>query len=438
MAPASVPYGTLLTALASRLGESSAVFWTVPELTIALQDAARTFNALTNYFRARGAFTAVPDQRVYDLPTVLPALRAQTVTDQDLIVDIQYALMEPPNASGWSGSDQFTLASVTAAILRRRNAFLLATGQVVTSRTMPISPVPALRTTLPSSVIDVRHADWRDADGNLWPLVRDDEWAMNAFRPSWNLDPTPIPVIYSVGVVPPTQIQIAPAPLDAGMLELLTIETGPALAPTQGPTVLGVPDDWAWVIRWGALADLLGQTGIASDVPRAQYCQQRFDDGVTLAKAASVVMGAVVDGQELQVVSLGEADQFCPAWANERGTPTLCLVAGLTCVAVSPVAWGPTGPDGVALDVVTNAPILATVPWVPIADEYLDGLLDYAQHLASFKMGGAEFLSTTSLLDRFSALCGVDLSHRRASTPDLDLLGSRTQKDEQQVVRESA
>jgi hypothetical protein len=48
----------------------------------------------------------------------------------------------------------------------------------------------------------------------------------------------------------------------------------------------------------------------------------------------------------------------------------------------------------VTLDVVKNAPQPTGSDTVDIGREYIDVVLDYAQHLLAFKMGGAEFSYT--------------------------------------------
>lgn len=424
-----------IASLSSRLGDPTNQFWTRDELALYAQDSLRTYNALTGFWRQRGTFASVDEQVFYDIPSVLPDLRAQTVTDRDEVTLIEYGLIEPPIADAWTGSDQFTLAAVTQALQRRRDAFLLETGVVITTRVIPIAPARSTRTVMPQSVIDVRHAYWQGTDGSLTPLVRSDEYAFNAFKPAWNLDSSSPPSCYSVGVVPPLQIQLAPAPLDTGMIQLVSVETGPALDPSTG-VVLGVPDDWAWVVRFGAMADLLAQAGIGQDLPRAQYCQQRWVDGVSIAKATTATMTAQVDEIDVPVMALADADQFNPSWATDRGTPSVALVAGVTCLAFSPVLWTPLAPVGLTVDVVRNAPTSTELnSFVQAADENMDAILDYAQHLASFKLGGSDFLNTSMLLDRFYASCGVDAAHRIASVPDRDFLTDRTVRDEQENPR---
>jgi hypothetical protein len=72
-------------------------------------------------------------------------------------------------------------------------------------------------------------------------------------------------------------------------LDLITVDQGAAL--TAGvPTILGVPDDWAWVVKFGALADVLSLDGLAADPARAAYAKARWEQGVQQARTAAVVL----------------------------------------------------------------------------------------------------------------------------------------------------
>ena len=55
----------------------------------------------------------------------------------------------------------------------------------------------------------------------------------------------------------------------------------------------------------------------------------------------------------------------------------------------------------VMIDVVDEPYNVAPGDFVQVAREDLDAIIDYAQHLASVKMGGAEFAATMPLFQRF-------------------------------------
>src|SRR5262245_8812169 len=112
-------------ALASRLNDPGMVQWVSNELDGYLREALRTWNAWTLTFRDQGSFVTTLAEPFYDLPTQLPLLRAYTVTNWDLVTDLQYALIEPAAPGGtWTGTEQFSLDQLSVAIQRRRDQFL--------------------------------------------------------------------------------------------------------------------------------------------------------------------------------------------------------------------------------------------------------------------------------------------------------------------------
>jgi hypothetical protein len=411
-----------LVSLANRLADPSMIRWVAPELTLYFQEAIRTWNALTETFRDTGTFSSFSTNPFYDLGVVLSPLRALTVTDQALITQIQYALLEPATGSSWAGTSQFALSDLTEALSRRRDQFLLETQAIVTEQVIAASSPPDSRVLLPENFTLVRRAAWITAPEVLVvPLLQDDEWALNHFNVEWPQSPTRPPQVYSVGVTPPLILQLAPPPVDAGTLDLITVNQGPVLNPSAGPTVLGIPDDWAWVVKFGALADLLSRDGLAPDPVRATYCEQRFRQGITLAKSASIVLAARVNNVPCLIDSIPNADLFSPLWQTVPGQVNQVLTLGHNLVALSPPPGVPIGGGSysIRLDVVRNAPVpIALTDFIQLGSEVLDVITDYAVHLALFKEGGQQTLDSQPLLDRFFRAAQVAVDQNRAAVPN--------------------
>lgn len=87
-------------------------------------------------------------------------------------------------------------------------------------------------------------------------------------------------------------------------------------------------------------------------------------------------------------------------------------------------------------DVVRNAPLpLMDVDFVDVARELLDVILDYAQHLASFKMGGAEFAATQGHYERLIRLASQQNERLKANAGNFDILAEKSQKEDKQRPR---
>lgn len=426
-------------ALASRLADPTMVRWVLPELRGLIVEAIRTWNALTGHFRDQGVFNTTTGQTFYDLATALPTLRGYTVTDADLVVAIEYALLEPASASIWDGSDMFTLADVVAAIQRRRDQFLLETGIVLTHTTSVVTPTTNGRQPLDQTVMTVRRVALQNVDG-VTPLHREDVWGFTQFAQRWPQQPGRPPATpfgYSVGETPPLVLQIVPPLSDRCVMDLVTVSKGPALDPvTRVP--LGIPDDWTWVVKYGALADLLSTDGLPLDLGRVAYCEARWQQGVQLARTSSIVWAARINNVPVEMAALTEADQYAIRWQSVQGMPRSILTTDSTLLALSPPPNTPavTPSYSVTLDLVRNAPVPITgTDFLQLGEEVLDVIYDYAEHVALTKEGAPSLDATKGLLDRFMRAAGVTVAIDTASTPNLDLLTSQSSRDETQTAR---
>jgi hypothetical protein len=202
---------------------------------------------------------------------------------------------------------------------------------------------------------------------------------------------------------------------------------------------MGIPDDWVWCVKWGALADLLNIPGPNMDPVRAAYCEQRYQQGVLMAQKASVVLNAWIGGVQTRITSVVDADQYKRSWQTTPGAPSLVLTMGQSFVAMSPPPDA-NGPYSVTLDVVTNIPVPAS-----LADCYfeggvsvLDALYNYAVHLAQFKEGPGQLQASMDLLNQFFRVAGVTVKIDLSQTPDRDALMGRTAQDERTVPRISS
>jgi hypothetical protein len=203
--------------------------------------------------------------------------------------------------------------------------------------------------------------------------------------------------VFSTIVVPPLTLQIAPPPQAVGSISRVTINAGATLDITTG-VLLGILDDFAWALKFGALADLLAKDGEARDPARADHCEQRYQQGVQLCRLYASILNVEINGAQTPVIPLQSLDSMRPGWqaaAAYAGQPPVVAMAGLNLIAVSPV---PSALTSITIDCVRNAPIPATDgAFVEVSREHLEPILDYAVYLARFKEGGAEFEMTIPL-----------------------------------------
>jgi hypothetical protein len=421
----TVTTDTVVAALQSRL--SSAIvpsgglspFWTLTELQLYSVEAARIWNALAQWSRQRLAFSTTPvsstvtaiESQWYDLSSEFPAQLGYNLTDYYLTTLLQYHLLEPAAYPAWSGTPMFEIDDIFEAIQRRRDQFILESLQVL-SILDPAAPGPSGRMPISNSTLDVRRASWQDVNSGQWTnLWRSNEFAAQAFSPEWDNQPGP-PQAYSVATSPDFTVQIIPAPANSGNVQLVIAAAGaaPTIANFPPGNSLGIPDDFVWVLKFGVLADLLSMDGPARDPQRAQYCEQRWQQGIKVARLSSSVLGAQLAAGSILLSSVFGIDSFNPGWVNASpGPPQSVAMMGYNLLAVdtpSDVQYG------ISIDAVTNAR-LPTSPTgyvatpLPVGRDALDVIVDVAELLACFKMGGAEFEAIQPAWDRMLRLATV-------------------------------
>lgn len=404
--------------LSARLYDATNQFWSVAELVLYLNEALRTWNAHTAYWRGDFTFPTVADQVWYDITSLtdMPnTLRPYTVTDDQLFRVIQYQILEPSvGVNPWTGvSTQFTAQELIDAVQRRRDELFSITGCTITRSTVP---AVAGRIQLNDRVIDVRRMAYlpnrtlfpTKVNSIVWP---DDTWAEMAFDPKYTLNPAGIPATYLMTTQPPIAFDTDRPPAFAGDYELLTVNAGAVLDATT-PALIAMPDDWTPILKWGALADLMGRESNAKDVLRQQYCEQRYRMGMAMLLRAPALLAARLGSKAMQIDTVRGADLYNTDWqAQASSVPGYVYHMGLNLLALSPPEDATAA--SFRLTVVRNAPLPAAAgDPVEVSREDLEAILDYAQHIAMFKCGGQEFTDTFPLFQRFlqqTALYGAKL-----------------------------
>lgn len=398
-------FGDAKTALSQRLADTAKIFWTDAEIGLYIIEALRTYNALTSFWNAEFQFQAPinANQIWYRLDQIANSPRARTVTDNDLYVLMRYHLLESPTGSLTS---QFTQADLTGALQRRRDEILQTTNCNLAQITAASTP-NLWRTFLPDTTLEVVRARFVPTPifGDPFVLYRDDRLAFQFFEPDFQqaTQSTEDMLAYDVLSVPPLALNVNAPPNMPGSYDLLVNQSGAAFNPPT-LTPVGVPNDFAWVAKWGALADLLGRESEATDRARADFCLQRYLDGLKLMLSAPWMLLASLNGIPVDTPSVAEMDEFQPGWDSDTSAPDSVVTAGIDFFAVSPV---PTTPQtGVFLTVTGNAPVpVLDADYVQVTRAAWDSVLSYAQFLSCFKMGGMEFADAKDLEKEFIQYC---------------------------------
>jgi hypothetical protein len=187
-------------------------------------------------------------------------------------------MIEPPDGGQTWPSGLWSLAEVVNYLNQRQNLFLK-----YTQLQFGMANIPAVNGTatydLPDDWITTVRVVWVALDGSTRELGKSDYWEADNGIPSWTqTDGTPL--LYYDGGKPIT-ITVMPAPDADGTI---FIEYVPYAALLDGTgEIMTLPDEFVPSIKYGVMADMLTKVARSQD-PRADYCNQRFQLGIELAR----------------------------------------------------------------------------------------------------------------------------------------------------------
>jgi hypothetical protein len=193
------------------------------------------------------------------------------MTDRELLSELQYVLIEPPD-----GGDTFpSLIWTRAEVLDAVNAGVTALAPVVP---------------LPTNWLATAHLVWRDTATQVrTPLGPVDAFESDLAVPGWEAAPG-LPLGYADLAGPTLTLRLVPTPDADGTIELLYIAVPPDVAPVVAgaATPLPLAPEVASALKYAALGTLLRKVGRLLDDERAHYAERRYELTQT---ATSILLG---------------------------------------------------------------------------------------------------------------------------------------------------
>lgn len=445
-----ITLGEFLDNLADRLDDPNSSFFTRVELLTYTTEALRTFAAHTGYWVRRAEFLTTPGVKDYDLtnlakynpgtgnvyPTQL------TVTDRELVNSLAYSLLEPPIttwASGWIGTEQFSLSLLLEAAKYGVNSIQSRDGLIGQASSQIAQPTPINQYDLPSDYLNIRSAYWQVVEGQQYPLARQNQHVHSLIP-----DYSPTPNSFSVVATAPRRVELSPNPTDTGTLIYIYNPGHNTLLPTSAATTLYLPTNFAWAAKYSALFTLLNADGERRDKFRAEYCAMRIKDSKVLANILPGILRCFIDGVEVGSTAAWDEDYNLPNWRNLTGKPDHVVNHTWNIISLSKIPAAitdnPTGEFSISFDISANAPIPANeADYLDIGSELIQPLVDFAHHLACFKMGGQEFSDSIPSYERFLRFAMQYNSKLLAESQNFELLRekSNTQKRRRPIAIEA-
>lgn len=211
-----------------------------------------------------------------------------STTDHQLLTDLQYALVEPPDEGANWPSGLWRREEVISGLNFAQNSFLKDTLLLVKvasgGSALPVA-IGQHRVTLPTDWLRTVTVVWRGNGGTIRELQRLDAFEVDHLLTTWETT-NALPFGYMDTDAPATlEVQIAPAPTEAGVLELWYVPSGTTME-GNGTAIL-LADEFRDAVKYGTLTSLLKKDGRGRDLDRATYAASRVD---FLVEAARMIL----------------------------------------------------------------------------------------------------------------------------------------------------
>jgi len=394
-------FGALKTLAHKRVG--AAAFYTETEMGIYLIEAFRVWNLLTGHFRSSSSVSTTASTIFYN-----SGLHLETVTEQNVLNEMQYHTLETPDNGASLDTDMWTIGEWVDYVNARMANFAAETKLILIRDNSLATVIDQTQYDLGSGVdtdlFEVHRVAWVDANGVSHALREDSTLTYDRLLPTWTVSSaSQEPEVYVRAGRPQLKLEILPAPVAAGSLDILYTKRPTQLPQIADTTALDLPNEFTPYIKWGALADVFAKEGQANDPEKAAYCEARFQEGILVARAVlrrQMHGRAEFGGVPLDFETIDSMDFGNDGWQADDSTPTSWMPVGLTQVAINPAhlaGGGTLDIDGLTSFVVPAND--AVFPDIPHSD--VETIVDYAHHLATFKQGGAEFQAGMQLLTNF-------------------------------------
>jgi hypothetical protein len=450
------------------------------------------FNSLTWQWRTDFNYND-PVNLWNSLGTLAGSPRLRTLTDNDIYAELEYLLLEPSNTTGtWTGTSQFSISDLSQALQRRRDELLQITNSNQSLMTNIALTPNTIRTELTDSVIDVERVRYLPAlasptgtalagvqtinvsntygiangqliygtgiatgttvtgigvgtinislptsgavSGTLTftipnTLYRDDSVANEWYEAPLYQQNSGTPQTFSLSSEPPLSFQVDIPPSQPGTYEAIVLQSGAPFNPPTA-TLLGIPDDFAYVLEFGALADLLGRESEATDRERAAYAQKRYMDGLQLMLKTPWIELGRVNGEAVSCDSIADTDRYDPEFdSNPTGFGPVIVTGGIDFIGA------PVG-SNIGITCLGNAPVPSVgTDYLQISRSDADIMFNFAQSRALFKCGGAEFKAALDLEKQAIQACAAENSRLRSCGAYSDILVQRGQAQERSMNR---
>lgn len=195
-------------------------------------------------------------------------------TPAQILDEIQYHLLEPVIDSGQTWQ-YYTAEEVQGYVQERCARWLMETCLVRKRATLNLTSGVSQYALDPE--IAALQRVYLGGQLNRW-----DRYQLDRAKPAWESLPAGTPSKFFED--PDKTITLVPPPSGGG-LSYVYISTAASEGSGSFAFVpMTVPSTFSWGIKYGVMADMLGREGEGYDPNRAEYCETRFKDSISLAQ----------------------------------------------------------------------------------------------------------------------------------------------------------
>ena len=203
------------------------------------------------------------------------------MVDQDLLEQLQFTVIEPPDGGASWPSGLWTRDEVLGYINERQDRLVRETHMIVAIADISVVAPYGVRHATPADWMATVRLTWESATVTKREVCRSDSWEADHGIAAWP-SVSGTPKLYMDGEATPLVIQIAPIPNTDGTLEISYV---PSCTPIDGNgTDLTVANEFVPTVKYGVLSDMFSKVGRANDPVRSEYCSQRYQMGIEIAQ----------------------------------------------------------------------------------------------------------------------------------------------------------
>ncbi len=421
----------------NRIGDSSKRFWTDSEIDIILAEALYTLGAVGQTWRNQIELKTVVAQSFYDISSDLTAetqeQTAYNLTYQFILDIINFHLIEEVSIVNQS-SEVTNLTEILKFARNRVNQFQFQTGLILSRKNFNMNPPNDNTVIIDDEIIDIVRVAYVDFDelfnpDQIFVLKKEDEDSIGHFnRNAFNLT-TDRPTFYTSILGNLNTIRIYPLPSNLGALEIISINGIPVTTMIDLGTKIGIPDNLVPYIKWGILADIYAKEGIGYNPAMANYCEGRWNEGITIGTNYTSILEAKLNRLPILLDSIFSLDNNQNGWQNSIDAPSLIAIAGYNLIVTN---CKPDAIYSLLMYSVTNAYIpVDDNDFVDIKLEYIEPLLNYCIHLANVKNGFEDIKNTSALKDDFIKMAVKNNIRLTKRGFDVETMLKKTKREEE-------